>query len=143
MMVDQNTTLLSSPLLDRLKNHPFAGVIEDDSEPAQHFHPDVPRKALIHRRTFQEKTGQRLSHHLAAQTELRHAANFCPSLPAQAAATAALRFACGFNQAVGFHEIAAQTEPAVAAGVDFKPDRKSTRLNSSHSQISYAVFCLQ
>src|SRR2546427_4805920 len=28
--------------------------------------------------------------------------------------------------------------PAVAAG-----DRKSTRLNSSHSQISYAVFCLK
>src|SRR2546427_9125764 len=25
----------------------------------------------------------------------------------------------------------------------FKPDRKSTRLNSSHSQISYAVFCLK
>src|SRR2546430_13752879 len=23
------------------------------------------------------------------------------------------------------------------------PDRKSTRLNSSHSQISYAVFCLE
>src|SRR2546430_9551812 len=29
-------------------------------------------------------------------------------------------------------------EPADAAG-----DRKSTRLNSSHSQISYAVFCLK
>src|SRR2546430_13289887 len=31
-------------------------------------------------------------------------------------------------------------------GGDFpvpKPDRKSTRLNSSHSQISYAVFCLK
>src|SRR2546430_10430068 len=27
--------------------------------------------------------------------------------------------------------------------VDPKPDRKSTRLNSSHSQISYAVFCLK
>src|SRR2546430_12411070 len=26
---------------------------------------------------------------------------------------------------------------------DFFEDRKSTRLNSSHSQISYAVFCLQ
>src|SRR2546430_12191667 len=26
---------------------------------------------------------------------------------------------------------------------NFKPDRKSTRLNSSHSQISYAVFCLK
>src|SRR5205085_9871684 len=25
----------------------------------------------------------------------------------------------------------------------FLPDRKSTRLNSSHSQISYAVFCLK
>src|SRR2546427_7509674 len=25
----------------------------------------------------------------------------------------------------------------------FHPDRKSTRLNSSHSQISYAVFCLK
>src|SRR2546427_9138159 len=27
--------------------------------------------------------------------------------------------------------------------VDGRPDRKSTRLNSSHSQISYAVFCLK
>src|SRR2546427_5631165 len=26
---------------------------------------------------------------------------------------------------------------------DRDPDRKSTRLNSSHSQISYAVFCLK
>src|SRR5205085_12096729 len=30
-----------------------------------------------------------------------------------------------------------ETEPAAPA------DRKSTRLNSSHSQISYAVFCLK
>src|SRR3989475_6807065 len=30
------------------------------------------------------------------------------------------------------------------AGPDARPeDRKSTRLNSSHSQISYAVFCLK
>src|SRR2546430_11453170 len=27
--------------------------------------------------------------------------------------------------------------------VNVSPDRKSTRLNSSHSQISYAVFCLK
>src|SRR2546430_13014649 len=27
--------------------------------------------------------------------------------------------------------------------IDRSPDRKSTRLNSSHSQISYAVFCLK
>src|SRR5205085_10994162 len=29
------------------------------------------------------------------------------------------------------------------AGDTFHVDRKSTRLNSSHSQISYAVFCLK
>src|SRR2546430_4243653 len=28
-------------------------------------------------------------------------------------------------------------------GANFNTDRKSTRLNSSHSQISYAVFCLK
>src|SRR2546427_6607385 len=31
----------------------------------------------------------------------------------------------------------------LGAGQVQKPDRKSTRLNSSHSQISYAVFCLK
>src|SRR3712207_6981762 len=30
-----------------------------------------------------------------------------------------------------------------AAGDDVGPDRKSTRLNSSHANISYAVFCLK
>src|SRR5688572_31452942 len=32
---------------------------------------------------------------------------------------------------------------AVDRGADCLTDRKSTRLNSSHSQISYAVFCLK
>src|SRR5205085_4954455 len=30
-----------------------------------------------------------------------------------------------------------------AGGAEQEKDRKSTRLNSSHSQISYAVFCLK
>src|SRR2546430_10820167 len=34
-------------------------------------------------------------------------------------------------------------EPIIAAGAGTGIDRKSTRLNSSHSQISYAVFCLK
>src|SRR5690348_18044155 len=36
-------------------------------------------------------------------------------------------------------------EHLVADGVDHRPreDRKSTRLNSSHPSISYAVFCLK
>src|SRR2546430_7256871 len=33
--------------------------------------------------------------------------------------------------------------PAVCVGAQRNLDRKSTRLNSSHSQISYAVFCLK
>src|SRR2546427_5325494 len=36
-----------------------------------------------------------------------------------------------------------KVEPVGAAGDHDRRDRKSTRLNSSHSQISYAVFCLK
>src|SRR5438876_11212151 len=32
---------------------------------------------------------------------------------------------------------------AVALAANYVPDRKSTRLNSSHPSISYAVFCLK
>src|SRR3989442_3306706 len=31
----------------------------------------------------------------------------------------------------------------ITSGIDHRPDRESTRLNSSHVRISYAVFCLQ
>src|SRR5688572_32661900 len=34
-------------------------------------------------------------------------------------------------------------EREVGSDGGFREDRKSTRLNSSHSQISYAVFCLK
>src|SRR5688572_32226370 len=36
-----------------------------------------------------------------------------------------------------------QRGPVNAGGEQVGADRKSTRLNSSHSQISYAVFCLK
>src|SRR5438270_12886198 len=54
------------------------------------------------------------------------------ALPICLLAAAALAAAVG---------VAAGTRPAPAQ--DRKIDRKSTRLNSSHSQISYAVFCLK
>src|SRR2546427_4181527 len=41
---------------------------------------------------------------------------------------------------VGREDRRAHDEPAEVAA---RQDRKSTRLNSSHSQISYAVFCLK
>src|SRR2546427_1185262 len=37
----------------------------------------------------------------------------------------------------------AAVDAAAARDLPGQPDRKSTRLNSSHSQISYAVFCLK
>src|SRR2546427_2187906 len=36
-----------------------------------------------------------------------------------------------------------EAEPFDIVLLDVRIDRKSTRLNSSHSQISYAVFCLK
>src|SRR2546430_9245458 len=47
---------------------------------------------------------------------------------------------------IGTPQIANQPAHIVSQviGMYFRnPDRKSTRLNSSHSQISYAVFCLK
>src|SRR5207247_7339777 len=35
-----------------------------------------------------------------------------------------------------------QAPLAIVVAMDHSPDRKSTRLNSSHEWISYAVFCL-
>src|SRR5690349_22601969 len=45
---------------------------------------------------------------------------------------------------IGDHVLIREEEEGpVAAVVDFRKDRKSTRLNSSHVEISYAVFCLK
>src|SRR5256885_12231542 len=43
----------------------------------------------------------------------------------------------------GFQLAAGEAEAAVAHDRDHHGDRKSTRLNSSHLVISYAVFCLK
>src|SRR2546427_8861099 len=48
---------------------------------------------------------------------------------------------------VGFHNpsplLPGGSSPSVMRVLTASRDRKSTRLNSSHSQISYAVFCLK
>src|SRR2546430_13581654 len=50
-----------------------------------------------------------------------------------------------FRSQVPRHDLADSQRRGSAAGFDLPGarDRKSTRLNSSHSQISYAVFCLK
>src|SRR5438309_6465093 len=49
------------------------------------------------------------------------------------------KFGCGIAQC-GACTVHLNGEPVRSCSV---PDRKSTRLNSSHSSISYAVFCLK
>src|SRR2546430_12811998 len=44
---------------------------------------------------------------------------------------------------LGVAESCARSADEWVRGDGVHPDRKSTRLNSSHSQISYAVFCLK
>src|SRR3712207_8679799 len=46
------------------------------------------------------------------------------------------------DDAVDVRELVEQAGPAELVG-DHLRDRKSTRLNSSHANISYAVFCLK
>src|SRR5205085_5800264 len=48
-----------------------------------------------------------------------------------------------FRSRVGRREEARPRAGDLSAGGRCRLDRKSTRLNSSHSQISYAVFCLK
>src|SRR5688572_32248500 len=47
------------------------------------------------------------------------------------------------RQRINFVPIDRQHRPDDCVNAEHVRDRKSTRLNSSHSQISYAVFCLK
>src|SRR2546427_7530300 len=51
-----------------------------------------------------------------------------------------IRASCGVAAS---HTAPSDSAPLLAAAERDAADRKSTRLNSSHSQISYAVFCLK
>src|SRR5205085_12419648 len=49
----------------------------------------------------------------------------------------------GGHVSVGDRRFSVSTHSDWQSEADLREDRKSTRLNSSHSQISYAVFCLK
>src|SRR2546421_2787584 len=90
------------------------------------------------------------AHHLARQIRVRYRSNRSEGQRLHAL----LRFEIelwlqGFALVAGVDEagMAPLAGPVVAGAVilpqHYKLDRKSTRLNSSHDQISYAVFCLK
>src|SRR5690242_21260969 len=54
-----------------------------------------------------------------------------------------LRDALGVDEFVNADVIAGTLGLRARTGGHGRPDRKSTRLNSSHMSISYAVFCLK
>src|SRR2546422_6886702 len=55
-----------------------------------------------------------------------------------------LTFADSLAPSLGAADVPVQRDAAVTAALANRPeDRKSTRLNSSHGYISYAVFCLK
>src|SRR3712207_8488324 len=51
--------------------------------------------------------------------------------------------ALALRETSAFLESSEHPEPEQRAGSAWLEDRKSTRLNSSHANISYAVFCLK
>src|SRR3712207_7270477 len=90
-----------------------------------------PRSTLFPYTTLFRSRGQRIGHefvHTAVDDHSRLA--YCEVLPDEQAATAVAFWA----RAQAFF---------ADHGVTVARDRKSTRLNSSHANISYAVFCLK
>src|SRR2546430_9407570 len=61
-------------------------------------------------------------------------------LPSVLPVTSLQETSCGFHR---FEPVRWNGVATAPGNVTYPTDRKSTRLNSSHSQISYAVFCLK
>src|SRR5215211_839503 len=105
-----------------------AGV--DDRE---NKHPDDDR-AQQDRQRPHERAGQRLPHFFVNDTATTEI--YTLSLH-----DALLIFSTGNGLAYGYDPL--EFLRAVLPHIDHVQDRKSTRLNSSHTVISYAVFCLK
>src|SRR5256886_5357284 len=69
-------------------------------------------------------------------------AGFWPG-PVRTALLALTDFVLALPRVVLLLLLAAMARPSAVLVIVVLGDRKSTRLNSSHSQISYAVFCLK
>src|SRR5207245_7871756 len=73
----------------------------------------------------------------------RDRGNANPGLPSQRLGKDRKRGSCWRRRAESVSDSSCAPPPIWACGAERCPDRKSTRLNSSHGSISYAVFCLK
>src|SRR3712207_7946036 len=93
-----------------------------------------PRSTLFPYTTlFRSKTNGRNDGSNLPRTRIRNAANTEPPIP-------------GADTAPSIESLQRGREVAddhVHSSASHRSDRKSTRLNSSHANISYAVFCLK
>src|SRR3712207_8874104 len=88
-----------------------------------------PRSTLFPYTTlFRSRTGPSLGRHPKGVARVRSTMDYPESLVRHLMETVRCAV-CGMNYQAG--------------GVNVLGDRKSTRLNSSHANISYAVFCLK
>src|SRR2546430_11042467 len=88
---------------------------------------------------------RRSSDLVAIRSATRSTIGFRPTLPPRRGDPGAMADFPGVSKTRPRHPPSSDYYSNVASrvGVSAAGDRKSTRLNSSHSQISYAVFCLQ
>src|SRR2546427_5156679 len=98
-----------------------------------------PRSTLFPYTTL-FRSGGRAMHLDARMVALQHGTG-CQEAEAEAEAHGGIHVLGRGNALVDEGEGLARQRMLHAVGQ--KADRKSTRLNSSHSQISYAVFCLK
>src|SRR5207253_9455659 len=80
---------------------------------------------------------------LPISLEFSNASTIALILGATPIFTALIAFAIGLERLHGRFWVAAAVSFAGVALIALGKDRKSTRLNSSHVAISYAVFCLK
>src|ERR1035437_23835 len=78
-------------------------------------------------------------------TKTRPLANVGPGVRLRPATGKSIVHRPGTRSRTGVHpgHLAILAEAHISRGRPTDPDRKSTRLNSSHANISYAVFCLK
>src|SRR2546427_459584 len=105
--------------------------------------PTASRRSLVASGAGRSSRARRIMRSRGARrAATAHAAAALPSAPARYRVAPTL-YQCAAVRGSAAARAANESAAARSAPAAYSADRKSTRLNSSHSQISYAVFCLK